>query len=130
MLRAMMRAYSYIFHALLGFLLLGLALVSLVSGLPLNLGMLPWSGRPLTWWLLGLGFFALLSVALALAGRLRFLFFLWSVAAAVLMIRGFFLSPYNFPGADAFRNGVLLTLASLLAIVGASFQMRRGVRAR
>ena len=69
-LRALMRVFSYLFHGLLTLFLLGLAVVALSSGQPLQLEMLPWQGQALTWWLL----------AAALVGLLP------EVAAAVLPV--------------------------------------------
>src|SRR6266545_3789327 len=120
-----MRIYSYLFHGLLALFLLLISAVALLSGTELHLGMLPWSGMTGTYILLGGALFGLLSLLLALKGTLRFLFFLWSLAVFVLMVKGYYLSPYHFGDLSGFKTASLLTGGALLAIFGAWFQMRR-----
>lgn len=118
-LGTLLRAFGYLFHAVLALFLLGLAVVTLATGFPiLTLGMLPWGGNALVYWLLGLSLFALLSIALAVLGKTRWLFVLWSFAALLLMVRGFFLTNYHFSGPAAARTGVWLTFGALLAFLG------------
>ena len=120
-----MRFYSYLYHGLLALFLLLISAVALLSGTELHLGMLPWSGTTGTYILLGGAIFGLLALLLALKGTLRFLFFLWSVAVFVLMVKGYYLSPYHFGDMSAFKTSSWLTGGALLAIFGAWFQMRR-----
>lgn len=124
--RAIMRFFSYIFHGLLALLLLGLASLAGFSGdHNLRLDMLPWTGKALTWWLFGLSLFGLVAVVLAMKGILRVLFFIWSAAVLVLMLKGYFLSPYYFrPG--EFSTVVYLNVGAVLALIGAWFQLRGG----
>jgi hypothetical protein len=124
-LRAVMRIYSFLFHGLLALFLLAVSLVALTSGAALHLEMLPWSGQTATYVLLGASLFGLLCLLLALKRTARLLFFLWSLAVFVLLVKWFFLSPYRFGGAPGFRTAVYLTIGSLLAIFGAWFQLRR-----
>ncbi len=124
-LKALMRVFSYLFHGLLTLFLLGISLIALSSGQPLQLEMLPWSGTSLTYWLLGGALIGLSSVILAIWGKWRPLFFLWSLAVLVMMIRGFFLSHYYFAGPPEFRGALYLTAGALIAFVGAWFQLRR-----
>jgi drug/metabolite transporter (DMT)-like permease len=123
-----MRIYSYVFHGLFTLFLLLISSVALLSGTELHLGMLPWSGVRGTYVLLGAAIFGLISLLLALKGALRFLFFLWSVAAFALLVKGYFLSSYTFSGMSGFQTAALLSVGSLLAIFGAWFQMRRRTR--
>ena len=125
LVRAIMRVYSYIFHGLLAFFLLALASLALFSGdHNLQLAMLPWTGKALTYWLFFLSLFGLATVALALKGVLRVLFFAWSLAVLLLMLKGYYLGPYFFrPG--EFSTAVYLTVAAILAVAGAWFQLRR-----
>jgi hypothetical protein len=118
-----MRFYSYLFHGLLALFMLGISAIALISDTTLHLDMLPWPGQTGTYVLLGGGLFGILALLLALKGTLRFLFFLWSLAVFVMLVKGFFLSPYQFDG--GFKGIALLTLGALLAILGAWFQMTR-----
>ena len=66
------RVYSYLYHVILALLLLGISMVAILShSNTLNLGMLPWKGSELTYWLLGAALFGLLSILLAWVGKLR-----------------------------------------------------------
>jgi hypothetical protein len=122
--KTIVRIFSYIFHGLLALFLLAMSCVALLSGLPLQLGMLPLSGPNQTYLVLGLALLGLLAVLLALRGKLRSLFFIWSLAVVLLMLQGFFVGPYSFPSPTEFGYAVYLTIAALIAAAGAWFQMR------
>jgi hypothetical protein len=124
-LRALVRVFSYLYHGLLTLFLLGISIIALSSGQPLQLEMLPWQGAALTWWLLSAALLGLLSVILAICRKWRPLFFLWSLAVLVLMFRGFFLSHYYFAGPAEFHGALYLTAGALIAAFGAWFQLRR-----
>lgn len=122
--RAFMRFFSLVFHGLLGLSLLGLSLLPLLGGAHnLRLDMLPWTGKALTYWLLGLSLFGLASVVLAIFGKLRPLLFTWSVAVLAMAVRGYYLSPYQFSPGE-FWQVLGLTFGAFLAVVGAWFQLR------
>jgi hypothetical protein len=124
-LKAVISWLSYLFHFLLALLLLGVAGLALAFGPgTLHLGMLPWSGATLDYVLLGSAIFGLLSVVLAVAGRLRFLFLLWSLAVAVMLTKGYIFSGYRF-GAGEWRHAMYLIAAAWIAVAGAWFQLRR-----
>jgi hypothetical protein len=126
---ALLRIYSYLYHAALSLLLLALGLVALQSpSHTLKLDMLPWSGGALTRWLLGLGLAGLLSVFLALIGKWRLLFLLWAAAAFVLMFRGYFLGSYVFSGESEFRYAAYGTLGAMFAVLGAWSALRKKKR--
>jgi hypothetical protein len=120
-----MRIYSYLFHGLLALFMLGISAVAMASGAALHLDMLPWSGETGTHVLLGAGVFGILVLLLALKGTLRFLFFLWSLVVFGMLVKGFFLGPFQFDGTAGFKGVALLTFGALLAIFGAWFQMTR-----
>ena len=120
-----MRWFSYLFHAVLTLFLLALSLVALTSGQQLELAMLPWQGKDLTYYLLGGAVIGLLAVVLAVGRKARPLFFLWSLVVLVLMIYGFFFSRYHFAGPSAFHRALYLTAGAILAAFGAWFQLRR-----
>jgi hypothetical protein len=124
-LKAVVSWLSYLFHFLLALLLLGIAGLALASGPQnLHLEMLPWSGPTLDYVLLAGSLFGLLSIALAVMGRLRFLFLLWSLAVAVLLTKGYIFSGYRF-GPGEWRRAVYLIAAAWVAVAGAWFQLRR-----
>ncbi len=119
--KALLRFFSYLFHLALGVFLLGVAGLALASAPgALHLDMLPWTGATLTYVVFFGALFALISLALALTGRIRFLFFLWSLAVAVLLLRGYFFTGYRF-APDGLRTDLELLAASWLAAVGALF---------
>lgn len=118
-LKALLRVFSYIFEGFLTFFALGISLVALGSHSPLSLTFLPWTGEKLTYVLLPLTLVGLLLVLLALGGRLRPLFFLWSVAVFAVLFRGFFLTGYKFSGPVPFKPAVYLTLGAFVAMIGA-----------
>lgn len=124
-LRALIRVFSYLFHGLLTLFLLAISMVALSSGQPLQLGMLPWEGRTLTYALLCAALVGLLSVILAIFRRWRLLFFVWSLAVLAAMARGFFFSRYYFAGPPEFHSALYLTAGALIAALGAWFQLRR-----
>jgi hypothetical protein len=123
-LKAVISWLSYLFHFLLALLLLGIAGLALASGpQSLHLGMLPWSGQTLNYVLLGGSLFGLLSIALAIMGRLRFLFLLWCLAVAVLLTKGYIFSGYRFSAGESSR-AVYLMAAAWVAVAGGWFQLR------
>jgi hypothetical protein len=118
-MKALLRIYSYLFGAALALFALAIAVLSLRSGGELNLGFLPWTGKPLSYWLLGLALAGLITLLLAMSGTMRVLFFLWSLGIFVLVFKGMFLSLYRFTGgAVSFKAGVGLTVGILLGAVG------------
>jgi hypothetical protein len=123
-----MRYFAYVFHALLTLFLLGVSGLALASGTPsLNLGMLPWQGGTLNY-VLFLGALAgLITVLMALRGKLPVLFFVWSAAVAVLLIKGYIFSGYKF-GTGEWKTALVLLIASLVAIPGAWSGMRAPTR--
>lgn len=114
----LLRIFAYLYHVSLALLLLGLGIAALSTGKDnLSLGMLPWEGARLTQALLVLGVVGLLCVVLAVTGWLRFLFPLWALLILILMVRGFFVSPYTFPGEDEFKQAIWLTAGALVAFL-------------
>ena len=118
-MKAILRIYSYFFDGLLTLLALAISAISLRSGGELNLGFLPWTGKPLSYWLLGLALGGLVLLLLAIRDTMRWLYFLWCLGIFVLLFKGMFLSLYRFTGgAVSFKGGVILTVGMLLAAVG------------
>jgi hypothetical protein len=119
------RVYSYFFQALVAFAAVALAAVSLITGSQLYIDLLhPLTGMSLTYWLLGLGILGFGALALALKGKLKVLFLVWSVGVFVVLTRGYFFSPYQFWGPEHLQSAILYVLLALLAVVGAWMQFR------
>jgi hypothetical protein len=128
--KAIVQFLSYLFHTLLALFLFGLSGLAMASGArSLHLEMLPWTGSTLTFVLFFGSLFGLLTILLALQRKLRALFFLWSLAVTVLLVKGYFLSGYHF-AAGEFHTAVYLVAASMVALCGAWFQMWRKPRMR
>jgi hypothetical protein len=124
-MKALMRYYSYLFHLLLALFLVAVSGLALASGSGnLRLGMLPWTGQTLTYAVFGGGLAGLIAVLLAMKGTLRIVFLLWSAVVAVFLIKGYIFSGYKFQVGE-FRTAVYLIVASLIALPGAWFQLRR-----
>lgn len=124
-LKALLRYFSYLFHGLLALLLLAISGLTLASGATnLHLGMLPWTGSTLIYVVFFGSLAGLISVILAIRGRWRWLFFLWSLAVTVLLVKGYVFSGYHFAPGEA-RKALYLILASLIALLGAWAAMWR-----
>lgn len=124
----LLRLYSYMFHLALSTFLLGIAVISVSSHQPLALGMLPFSEEQMVSRVAILGAVGLFSTLLALFRVFRYLFPLWAGLVLYLMVSGFLFSPYRFAGLGAFKSGLSLILAALLAFIGALWVLkpRRG----
>src|ERR1700694_1839852 len=107
-IKALLRVFSYIFEGLLALFLLAVSSIAMANHTPLNLDFFPWKGPELSYWLLGCSLFGLFTLLLALAGKLRFLFFLWSIAVFAVLFKGFFLTMYRFSGPINFKTAVYL----------------------
>jgi len=114
----LLRIFAYLYHLALSLFLLGLGIVVWSGGENnLKLGMLPWEGAALTKAIVILGVVGLLCVLLAVLGKLRWLFVLWTLFALALMFRGYFLTSYSFPDEGQFRFAVWLTAGALIAFL-------------
>jgi hypothetical protein len=120
--RAVLRIFSYFFHGLLSLFLLALAAMALSSGQILHLDMLPWHGQTLSYWLLFSSLAGLVSLILAILRTWRLLFVLWSLDVLVVMVRGFFLGPYEFAGRPEFYRALYLSAGALIAVFGRQSQ--------
>jgi hypothetical protein len=118
-LKLLLRIFSYLFHGLLTLFLLAISGLALSSGAgSLNLKMLPWTGDTLAFVLFFGALFGLLSLILALGGRMRLLFFLWALIVVVLMVKGYVFSGYFFAPEELKITGWILG-GALLALIGA-----------
>jgi hypothetical protein len=116
----LLRVFCYLFHTILSLALLALGGVAVFSGAQhLKLQTMPWEGEVLNHWLIGLGIIGLLSVFLAVTGRLRFLLPLWSIYVLGMLIKGVFLTPtVGFDGPNDFHTWLWLVGGAALALIG------------
>lgn len=124
----LLRVYAYGFHLVLALFLIGISSIAMTSGKDLQLGMMPWQGSILTSATLLLGIVSIVTILMAVTGFVRWLFPLWALIALILMLRGFFLSPYTFPSAGDFRNAIWLSIAAFVAFLGSLSLFARRVR--
>ena len=121
--KALLRLLSLLFHLLLTLFLLGVSAIAMASGRPtVTFGMLPWSGDTLINVVFFSALFGLITVILAILGKLRVLFLLWAIAVAAILVRGYVFTGYRFtPGEVSWAVGLII--GSLIAVLGAWFQM-------
>jgi uncharacterized membrane protein len=129
-IRALLSFLSYVFHGLLCLILIAMSGLALAAGAQtLQLGMLPWTGSTLLYAVFFGALFGLLTVLLAIKGKLRPLFFLWSLVVTVLLVKGYIFSGYRFKP-DEFRLAMYLIAGSVIALIGSWAQMGRKTRSR
>jgi hypothetical protein len=116
----LLRIFCYLFQTILSLALLGVGLVAVRSDVTdMKIEMMPWQGVELNHWLIGLGVAGLVSVILAVTGKLRLLLPLWSFLVLAMLVRGvFFASGVTFEGQDDFHNWLWLTGGALAALIG------------
>jgi hypothetical protein len=116
----LLRVFCYLFHTMISVALLALGVVGIAADAQnMKVQMLPWQGAELTHWLIGLGAAGLLSVILAVTGKLRFLLPLWSIYVLGMLVKGVFLtSTVSFEGRDDFHNWLLLIACAVVALIG------------
>ena len=120
-----MRTFSYLFHALLALFLLAVAVVAWFSGpSTLQIGVLPFEGPGLRYWLLGCALVGIASVYLAVKKSLPVLFLVWSLVVFVMLVRGFFLTGYRFDS-GGISTALFLVLGSAIAALAAWADFRR-----
>lgn len=119
MFKTLMRIFSYCYHFAIGLFLLAVGGIALLDkNITLSLDMLPWEDPILTYIIFLGSLVGLFSLALAVTGKTRILFRLWTVAVFVLMVYGYFFTRFGFTGSDHFRNVILLTLGAFIAMIG------------
>jgi hypothetical protein len=120
---------SYVFHGLLCLILFAVSSVAFASGAQLHLDMLPWTGSTLLYALLFGSLAGLVSLVLAIRGTWRPLFFLWSLAVVVLLLKGYIFSGYRFSPSE-FGPVMLVIVGSWIALLGSCARMVRQPRGR
>ena len=128
MIGLIMRIFSFVFHFLLGLVMAAVGFIALISNQhTLQISVLPWTGPTLTYCLFFIGLAAIVITVLAAMRILPLLFVVWSLAVFVMLVRGYFLSSYNF-GMTGVSTALYLIGGSLLALIGSALQMRSGDR--
>lgn len=84
----------------------------------LSLSMLPWKGDELIAWVFYGSLAGLISLVLAALGVFRYLFPIWTLIVAVLMVRGFLIQGYVFTGKDEFYAVLALIAGAIGAFLG------------
>lgn len=120
----MMSVFSYLYEGLLALFLAAIACLALGSGTPLHLEMLPWTGSTLDYVLLCGGMVGIALVVLAVLGKLRPLFFLWTLVVLVLLIKGYIFGGIHLDAGSVKVAGYLI-LGAMLALIGGWMQMFR-----
>ncbi len=125
-LSALMRIYSYVFHFVFGLFLAAIAFVGLITsgGQGFKIGILPLQGWSQALSLLAAALFGIVTVILAVRGKLRILFLLWSLVVLGFLLKGYIFSSYGFPDRSELYNALYLIAAAILAAVGAALQFR------
>jgi hypothetical protein len=124
--RFILRSFSLLFHGAFALLLLGLSVVSFLTGAhTFEFYILPWKGETLAYVLLGLAITGVLIVLLAMRGTARMVFFVWSLFVLALIVRGYFFSYYTFvPGSGQLQMALWVLLAAVIAAIGARLKAR------
>lgn len=129
MVQALLRFFSYGCHLILSLLMLALGLVAALSdNTGFEIDFLPWSGKDLRLALLVLGVCGLASIYLAVKGKMRFLFLVWTAGIVVLAGRGIFASSHQFDGESEFKWALVLLGALLITVWGAWSRFRQPLR--
>ena len=132
MLAILVQIFSYLFHFGLSLFIGGIAAIGWLSdSTTFDLEMIPWwTGQTLVKWMLAAGAAGLILVILALMGKVRPLFGLWTLAVLGVLVYGFFISNYSYDGVDHFKSALWLTAAAFAAFLGGVSQMRRRTKRR
>ena len=123
-LKTLLSWLALLFHLLFCLSMTSLGVFGLATGAGhLQLEMLPLSASVLAEILLFGGLFGLLTVILATLGKLRLLFFFWSLAVAAMLTKALIFSEYHFPP-GAWRRALYLVVCAWIAAMGAFLRMR------
>ena len=129
-IKALLSFLSYVYHGLLCLIMLAMSGLAMAAGAQtLQLGMLPWTGATLLYTLFFGSLVGLLTVLLAIRGKFRPLFFIWSLVVLVLLVKGYIFSSYHFSPGE-FRTATYLIVGALIALIAAWVQMGRPTGAR
>jgi len=129
-IKALLSFLGYVFHGLLCLILFAMSGLAMVAGAQtLQLGMLPLTGSTLLYAVFFGALFGLVTVILAIQGRVRPLFFVWSLVVMLLLLKGYIFSGYRFSPGE-FPMAMCLIVGSMIALIGSWVQMGRKAGAR
>jgi hypothetical protein len=118
------RVFSYVFHFLLGAVLLALGFVAWTSGRhTLQIGILPWSGQALTMWVFFSGLAGIVFTGMAVRKIFPAVFGVWNLAVVAMLVRGYFFSSYHFDTGNLLP-AVGFVAAALVALAGSWMGVR------
>lgn len=123
---------SVLANLALGLFLLGLGFVGSMAGGEMKIDLIPVSPENMALTLMVSGLVALLAVVMALRpGKgSRTVLVLWSLLVASMPICALTRSSYRFDGAEHFRLGVWVFLATVLLFIGAVYHRKLAPAAR
>ena len=129
-IKALLSFLGYVFHGLLCLILFAMSGLAMAAGAQtLQLGMLPLTGSTLLYAVFFGALFGLVTVILAIQGRVRPLFFVWSLVVMLLLLKGYIFSGYRFSPGE-FPMAMCLIVGSMIALIGSWVQMGRKAGAR
>jgi hypothetical protein len=114
----LLKFYAYVFHLAVSTFLIGLAILATTGHEALHLEMLPFNQERLVSRVSMMALVGFICIFLALVRIFEIVFPLWSLGLLVLMVWGFFFTPYSFHGAIGLKGALFLVLATLLALYG------------
>lgn len=119
-LNGLLKFYAYVFHLALSTFLIAIAVIATTSHEPLHMEMLPFDQSELVARVSLLSLIGFICIFLAFVRIFEFVFPLWSLAVIVILIWGFFFTPYTFNGPTGLEHALLLILAALFAFYGSA----------
>ena len=129
-IKALLSFLGYVFHGLLCLILFAMSGLAMAAGAQtLQLGMLPLTGSTLLYAVFFGALFGLVTVILAIQGRVRPLFFVWSLVVMLLLLKGYIFSGYRFSPGE-FPIAMCLIVGSMIALIGSWVPMGRKAGAR
>jgi len=129
-IKALLSFLGYVFHGLLCLILFAMSGLAMAAGAQtLQLGMLPLTGSTLLYAVFFGALFGLVTVILAIQGRVRPLFFVWSLVVMLLLLKGYIFSGYRFSPGE-FPMAMCLIVGSMIALIGSWVPMGRKAGAR
>jgi len=114
----LLKFYAYIFHLALSTFLFGIAVLARTGHQALHLDMLPFNQERMISRVSLLSLTGFICIFLALVRIFEFVFPLWGLAVLVLLVWGFFFTPYSFHGVSGLEFALLLIFAAALAFYG------------
>ncbi len=125
----LLRLYSYLYHLILCLFLLGISgLAKLSDTHTFSLAALPWKGDELTAWVFYGSLVGLISLVLAVLGIFRYLFPIWTLVVAIMMVRGFIIQSYTFAGPSEFYAVLALIAGAFGAFLSSLTLFKRNNR--